>query len=606
MKNIFYRLFSVSLLAVWLMGCEDETKYLPLPEAVPFTMSVSNTAFVMGEKLVVDLDINPDAEGNEVLAKEDFDIYFTAKLGTEDVSGVFKDFHNIVTFPKGEKNIRVEFPLKETGLEGSKTFNFVAFSRGYEIGNPSFSMKVSDYYRVNMAIQGNADNIVTEGDQFVLVASLDKPRAIPVVVTIDAEDASSFDTEFPYELTIPAGALSAKSDPISIAMDGVKTGDKELTLNFASNSTANPMKSDKLVITMTDLESLANPDMYDPTLVYEHPEYPFVSSKCKSNFDKWWNSRSESVAMTGKTSAKPEDTDYKSLTPHPNSTLAAEGWKFWSGVEFHFIQQSFGWGMPSSPNTSFGNYKHWSFNYIPTKSIQDVFAANRDKCSNVTDNGTYQLWVQAGSTPGDGLGASRDYGSAAVYIGRGGSGASTRFIHINPGMRIEMRVRVKGDRTGIVPVIELRDAPGGVFDKQTQRIDILRNTKGNLVTQGVFSTMEDGAKTSALPKIGDYNIYWVELTTEGIKVGINGSTNVDVSKTDAWGFAPADGLALDFLFAPAANQAAGWDSVLKSISDPKTDDNTPMMEIDWIRFYTNSTYSDAGVTYWSNAGVLFY
>ena len=235
-----------------------------------------------------------------------------------------------------------------------------------------------------------------------------------------------------------------------------------------------------------------------------------------------------------------------------------------------------------------------------------MFAANRDKCSNVTEDGTYQLWVQAGSTPGDGLGASRDYGSAAVYIGRGGSGASTRFIHINPGMRIEMRVRVTGDRTGIVPVIELRDAPGGVFDKQIQRIDILRNTKGNLVTQGVFSTMEDGTKTSPLPKIGDYNIYWVELTTDGIKVGINGSTNVDVPSTSSWGFAPADGLALDFLFAPADNRPDGWDSVLKAISEPKTDPNTPLMEIDWIRFYTNSTYSDEGVTYWANAGQLFY
>ena len=111
--------------------------------------------------------------------------------------------------------------------------------------------------------------------------------------------------------------------------------------------------------------------------------------------------------------------------------------------------------MPTKPNTSFGNYRHWSFNYIPTKSIQDVFAANRDKCSNVTEDGTYQLWVQAGSTPGDGLGASRDYGSAAVYIGRGGSGASTRFIHINPGMRIEMRVRVTGPGCAIIIRIQI-------------------------------------------------------------------------------------------------------------------------------------------------------
>lgn len=56
MKNIFYKLFSISLLGVCLMGCEDETKYLPLPQAVPFTMTVNNTTFVMGEKLVVDLE----------------------------------------------------------------------------------------------------------------------------------------------------------------------------------------------------------------------------------------------------------------------------------------------------------------------------------------------------------------------------------------------------------------------------------------------------------------------------------------------------------------------------------------------------------------------
>ena len=98
MKNIFYKLFSISLLGVCLMGCEDETKYLPLPQAVPFTMTVNNTTFVMGEKLVVDLDINPDKDGSEVLANEDFDIYFTAKTGTEDVSGVFKDFHNNFCF----------------------------------------------------------------------------------------------------------------------------------------------------------------------------------------------------------------------------------------------------------------------------------------------------------------------------------------------------------------------------------------------------------------------------------------------------------------------------------------------------------------------------
>ena len=112
-------------------------------------------------------------------------------------------------------------------------------------------------------------------------------------------------------------------------------------------------------------------------------------------------------------------------------------------------------------------------------------------------------------------------------------------------------------------------------------------------------------KQAHSPKLVIIIFYWVELTTDGIKVGINGSTNVDVPSTSSWGFAPADGLALDFLFAPADNRPDGWDSVLKAISEPKTDPNTPMMEIDWIRIYTNKNYvqTDAEKV-WANQ--LFY
>lgn len=62
--------------------------------------------------------MDADADGNEMVANEDFDIYFTAKAGTEDVSGVFEPFSGIVTFPKGEKQIQVDFPVKKSGLTG--------------------------------------------------------------------------------------------------------------------------------------------------------------------------------------------------------------------------------------------------------------------------------------------------------------------------------------------------------------------------------------------------------------------------------------------------------------------------------------------------------
>ena len=188
MKNILYKILPVCLLTIGLTGCEDETKYRPLPEAVPLTMSINEKAFVMGEHLKVDIKVEPDADGNEVVANEDFDIYFTAKAGTEDVANVFEPFSSIVTFPKGEKQIQVDFPVKTSGLVGTTTMEFVAFARGYKMANSSQGIKVSDYYRISMSLENNTENVVTEGGKFVLVAKVDKPSSVPLEVTITPKE----------------------------------------------------------------------------------------------------------------------------------------------------------------------------------------------------------------------------------------------------------------------------------------------------------------------------------------------------------------------------------------------------------------------------------
>lgn len=591
MKNIFYKILPVCLLAACLAGCQDETQYLPLAEAVPLTMQVNDKSFAMGERLVVDIAVNPDEDGNTVVANEDFDIYFTAKSGTDDVSDVFENFHGIVTFPKGEKNIQIDFPVKETGLSGSKSFDFVAFARGYKLANSSQTIKVSDYYRVTMGVENNTENVVTEGDQFRLVANIDKPRVIPIVVKIQPKegDEASFEN-LPSTLTIPAGEMTVKSSVVTLAMDGIATGDKTLTLNLVSESPANPMKSDQLVITMTDLESLADPDMYDPTKVYINPDYPFISSKNKSRFDTWWTGAS---------------TPIEKDAPHPNATLAAEGWKFWNAVEFHFIQNTFGWSMPK-PN-EFGNYYPWPFSDVNTKPMQTVQAVNNKQCSTVTEEGTLKMWAQKGPVTGTGADTSvKDYGTFAYQTAKGGTGGATRFIRINPGMRIEVRARLTGNRIGFTPIIELRNISNGVYHTDAQEIDLLRNTKGNFVNQRVYSTTEDGATTNAIPQLGKWNIFWVELIdADNIKVGINGVTTVTAIKTDAWKFDNGeDGLALVMYFAPS-DRPAGWDLDLKSISSPKTDEKTPMLEVDWVRFYVNDNYVDLG-KYWVNTNANFF
>ena len=68
MKNILYKILPVCLLTIGLTGCEDETKYRPLPEAVPLTMSINEKALLWEEHLKVDIKVEPDADGNEVVA----------------------------------------------------------------------------------------------------------------------------------------------------------------------------------------------------------------------------------------------------------------------------------------------------------------------------------------------------------------------------------------------------------------------------------------------------------------------------------------------------------------------------------------------------------
>lgn len=56
----------------------------------------------------------------------------------------------------------------------------------------------------------------------------------------------------------------------------------------------------------------------------------------------------------------------------------------------------------------------------------------------------------------------------------------------------------------------------------------------------------------------------------------------------------------------AGNPIEGWDTVLKSITDYQNDERTPLMEVDWIRFYKKE-----GVYQWNKdtekvSGKVFY
>ena len=545
MKNILYKILPVCLLTIGLTGCEDETKYRPLPEAVPLTMSINEKAFVMGEHLKVDIKVEPDADGNEVVANEDFDIYFTAKAGTEDVANVFEPFSSIVTFPKGEKQIQVDFPVKTSGLVGTTTMEFVAFARGYKMANSSQGIKVSDYYRISMSLENNTENVVTEGGKFVLVAKVDKPSSVPLEVTITPKEGEEgrYDN-LPSTLTIPAGRTSVKSAAVTIKQDYEMTGDLQLVLNLKSNSSSNPMTAPALTITMTDLESMADPDLYDMTTVYENPNIMFVS------YDDDW--------FTGKETAKMDEG-----TAHPNAELGSQ-WKFDYAIEFH-------------KNSTSGDYQ--KLGNATDANRGNVLKIDWIKYAKVTDEGELNICVGVEGT---------NYGTAGIHCCKSlGQMWAQNVTRIYPGMRIEMKVRLGGNRTGFVPMIEVKNPATATTCKEAkQSICILKNVSGSAITQSVRGEVVSDAKSvvSAIPKVEDYNIYWVELVDENtIKLGINGSTTLEVTRDmlDSWPFTKAStgtsvgakGLYLVMrmdLFGEGNSVSSelpeGWDTELKSIN----------------------------------------
>lgn len=599
MKNILYKIFPICSLIIALTGCEDETKYRPLPETVPLMMSINDNAFVMGEHLKVDINVKPDADGNEVVANEDFDIYFTAKAGVEDASNLFEPFSGIVTFPKGEKQIQVDFPVKTSGLTGSTAINFTAFARGYKMDGSSQVIKVSDYYRITVSLENNTENVVMEGGKFVLVAKVEKPISVPLNVTITPKEGEKDKYEnLPSTLTIPAGRTSAKSAAVTLKQDFEMTGDLQLVLNMESDSPANPMINSSLTITMTDLESMGDPNLFDITKVYEFPDRPFMSDKNKTAIESWFTG--DKISMN-KNSA------------HPTSDLKDKDWVLCNAIEFHYINSSFSGGN-NAPN-AFGHHVSWAFSDINDGPTQKIQAVNNAKCTNITNEGILNMWVDKNVQGTGAMTATKEYGVAALQCSKFGGIFAPQHTRFYPGMRIEVKARLRGVRTGFIPTIGLKNQKNSIPNAKDE-IDILKNAQGSVITQAVTVDNEVGSKSVAIPQVNEWNIYWVELVDENIiNLGINGATNLTVNRTqspDRWPFDKAGtpatakpdpataaggsaGLYFFMRFAETPERAAGkapegWDNVLKSIANCETDDNTPRMEIDWIRIYTNKNY----------------
>lgn len=68
--------------------------------------------------------------------------------------------------------------------------------------------------------------------------------------------------------------------------------------------------------------------------------------------------------------------------------------------------------------------------------------------------------------------------------------STTRFF---PGMRIEVKARLRGIRTGFVPTIGLKNQKNTLPNTKDE-IDILKNTQGSVITQAVTVDNEVGSR----------------------------------------------------------------------------------------------------------------
>lgn len=629
MTKIVYNIFfPVCLLAIGLTGCKEDEEVAPLPEAVPLTMTVNNQSFVMGDHLVVDFKV--DGEG--LVANEDFDIYLTAKAGDTDQSGVFEAFPQMVTFKKGESNLQVDLPIVETGITSDVTFDLSAFARGYRMAGSIQSILVSDYYRTVVSMKGNADKVVKEGETFVIVAKVPVAVTEEVVVNIEpkAGEADWYEN-LPASITIPAGETTVESEAVKIKEDGIPTGDKELTLIFRTPSAKYPLMEREMTVKMKDQDEPLGDKLQDERWIYSNPAIPFVSAGTKAKVEAWYDKKIQEIAPG---------------EPHPNKDLAANQWKFWRAYEFHKIAHSMYVKKKSLDNSVETAFYPNIFANQNTQAIQTYGAVDNVKCASITDEGYLRMITlkeEATATPNDNVNypQNKHFLTSAFYANKfnwnntNNHGFMPMNVRIFPGMRIEVRTRLRGALNGILPGIWLQGNAQNLNWPTYGEIDMLENASWNggkqkLAEQtfhvnkvsagGVSAGHYNPTKASTLNHIDEWNIYWMEWPDENsVTLGINGEARITITRSEVtdkgfdWPFDKTmnpEGLhfLLTMMFQKGnlpgkdnwdnIDWASGFSAITYSTNEQNA--NTPRMEIDWVRFYTNDNYSVGDKNYNKN------
>lgn len=630
------------LLIMGALACRQERKGEKLAEPVPLRMSINSDDLVMGETLDLTFEV-VDIEEQKLVANEDIPIKLRVQTGGKDVEQLlFDNFPSTVIFPKGERKLKLNIPIKKTGLNKTWQVDFKAFARGYKLDNGLKALSVSDYHYTRIFIKNNPDNTLKEGTSFSLVAQVNSTLKQDLTIHIGADEAMRNRFEhLPEEIVIPKGQNSVELSDIVVKKSTETTEDEQIALTFSideAQTSRYPLRNKELVINRLDIHKALDPlPVRDERYLYEDADQMFVSSRHEADVKAWGQS------------------NYRIMNegdPHPNNgnILPAGKWKFYRAYEFHKIPK-----LLRSEKSPMGDYTSQEyplgFANHSTGAVETAGAVDNAKYSYVTDEGHLRMMTLKEPAKSGRTGEVKDFGTSALNSNQFRrdnpvfSTYPTASLRIYPGMRIETRARIRGTLdTGMLPGIWLQGNeqvsgnPEWNHWPDYGEIDVMEsnslknenrlkyaveqswhvgNTQPNTATKGHphsivgVPELARGRVEGRETIIDDFQIYWFEWRSNTeVAVGTNGKevykiTPADIeSRGGRWPFTTevnTEGMyyILTMMFlgkvAPKHNGTdmktshEGARNILKFATEPRTV-KIPRMEVDWVRFYIDDTY----------------
>lgn len=662
MKKLFYKILApVWLLAASLTGCSD-VDVASLAEVVPMTMSVNTTSFAMGDSLVVTFEV----DGRGVTANEDINIYLTAASGSLDYSdSLFTDFPDMITLPKGEYTLTKVIHVVEEGLTSTISLDFSAFARGYTITNSSQAITVFDYYRTTMSIQNNADRTVNEGTSFTLLATVGKAVEEDVIIEVTLptptfqyevkqlvdgvitptgtiKTANYFDDSFPLTLTVKKGETTGTATITAYDTADEDSGDRTAELKFSTTSVDYPLSVDTMAVTILDLDFILDPAarLTDERWVYRDPTQAFVSSN-------WQNAVTASGVTNTRLMTRGAD--------HPNATsdpTLLSNWKFYSAIEFHYLPDNtrmYTTLSDAGTNNIASNVLFpRCFGSQTTAAVQRFGYVDNAACTKIMEDGYFRMItlydadariVDGGVTSNN---STKQYLTSAIYMSsfresnQESTGWASNWIYIYPGMRVEIRARIRGEGTsGLIPGIwfqgNKQNSNDGTWNQWPTygEVDVLEvnDYSGSGRPGYAEQTYHTGTSQSnqVNPTIGtkfgddieNWQVYWMEWEDAStVSMGINGTKTITLTSSQVtsqgykWPFdytANPKGMYFLLTMMFLNNESTQYydGRAINNITYTQamsSESTAPRMEIDWIRFYTDGDPDDYDATVAAHTG----